>query len=520
MVHKCGSIVAICNTWLRFVMAAFFDLTSLRGKITSAYITLVFSTAVLGIIAVSDLLFLERQVTEGEVVSDLKDAVLDMRREEKNLFLYADASALISADNYAVLSLKMIQQDRPVLVAVMSESFLLDMSKNIERYRAKLADWKVELSGEQKSLQEEIRLLGHQLTLSVEGLSRQERRMLELAVRESLWFLLLSMFIIGFSIYIIGRQLKRVVVTPIKQLESSLLPIARGRFDHLEPPSDDREFVAFTRAFNRMLKELETHQKRMLQSEKLASLGILASGVAHELNNPLSNISSSCQLLMEEVNEADGEQINKWLQQIDSETERGRNIVRTLLDFGSQHVFQKGRTKLLDLIKETQLIFGKTLQQSSAELTVKVSENLYLDVDKQRIQQLLINLIQNALHAGGKGVHIRITAALCDNGVSMMPVDAEVVGDRNCMSDYDGRFIEILVADDGPGIAAELLSKVFDPFFTSSEAGHGDGHGIGLGLYIVHEIVREHDGCLAITSQPGKGTQIIVLLPAGDTLHA
>ncbi len=291
------------------------------------------------------------------------------------------------------------------------------------------------------------------------------------------------------------------------------MPIARGHFDHLEPPSSDREFVTFTNAFNRMLKELQIHQKRMLQSEKLASLGILASGVAHELNNPLSNISSSCQLLMEEMTEADPEQLNKWLQQIDNETERGRNIVRTLLDFGRQHIFQKSRIKLLDLINETQIFIGKTLQQYSAQLSINVPGDLWLEADKQRIQQLFINLIQNALHAGGEGVHCRISAVLCDKGVSMIPDGAEMAGDLKCISDYDGRFIEILVADDGPGISAESLAKVFDPFYTTSEPGQG----VGLGLYIVQEIVREHDGCLAISSQPGKGTQVIILLPTEDS---
>ena len=513
----CASIVALCNTWLRFVMATFFDLSSLSGKITNAYITLVISTAVLGIIAVSDLLFLERQVTEGKVVSDLKDAVLEMRREEKNLFLYTDVDALLRADTHAADSLKILHEYQDTLAAVMRESDPLMMGTTIDIYRIKLAEWEVASASGQVALQDEIRILGHQIYLSIEDLSGQERRMLEMAVRESLWFLLISLFIIGLSIYIIGRQLKRVVVKPVKQLEASLMPIARGRFDHLDPPSSDREFVTFTNAFNRMLKELEINQKRMLQSEKLASLGILASGVAHELNNPLSNISSSCQLLIEELTEADPEQLNKWLQQIDSETQRGRNIVRTLLDFGSQRIFQKSQIKLLDLIKETQTIIGKTLQQSSAQLSINVPDSLSLDVDKQRIQQLFINLIQNALHAGGEGVHLRISAALCDKAVSMVPDGAEMAGDLKCISDYDGRFVEILVADDGPGIPAESLAKVFDPFFTTSEPGHGSSHGVGLGLYIVQEIVREHDGCLAITSQPDNGTQIIILLPIEDS---
>lgn len=490
-------------------MATLFDMNSLQGKITSAYITLVVATLVLGIIAFSDLLFLERQVTEGEVVSDLKDAILEMRREEKNLFLYADPDAFSRADEQAALSLKILKEYQTVLGGIMHESTPMTMANTLNTYRTKLEHWKAASVSERKLIQQEIRILGHRIYISAESLSNQERRMLETAVRESQWFLLISLLIIGLSIYIVGRHLKRVVVTPLKQLESRLVPIAKGRFNHLQPPSGDREFITFTNAFNHMLKELEIRQKRMLQSEKLASLGILASGVAHELNNPLSNISSSCQLLIEELTEADPAQLNTWLKQIDSETERGRDIVRTLLDFGRQRIFEKRRLKLLDLINETQIILGKTLQQYSAKLTLNVPDDLSLSIDKQRMQQLFINLIQNALHAGGQGVHLRISAMLRSRGGEMIPDGAEVAGNLKCITDYEGHFIEILIADDGPGIPAESLSRVFDPFFTTSEPGHG----VGLGLFIVQEIVREHDGCLAIASRPDKGTQVIVLLP-------
>ena len=490
-------------------MAISFDLTSLRGKITSAYIALVVGTVVLGIVAFLDLLFLERQVTEGEVVSDLKDSVLEMRREEKNLFLYADIDAYSRTDEHAAFSLDILQAHQTALAVIMSQSDSLFMANTIATYRTKLEAFRTASAADQKPLQEEIRTLGHNIYLAVESLSNQERRMLESAVRESQWFLLISLFLIGLSIYIVGRQLRRAVGNPLRQLESRLTQIAKGRFDHLVPPSGDREFITFTNAFNRMLKELEIRQKRMLQSERLASLGILASGVAHELNNPLSNISSSCQLLIEELTEADTAQLNTWLKQIDSETERGRNIVRTLLDFGSQRSVEKSRLKLLDLINETQVILGKTLQQYSARLTLNIPDDLSLTIDKQRMQQLFINLIQNALHAGSQGVHLRISASLCNRDVSMISDDAEVVGEIKNIADHDGQFVEILINDNGPGMSSETLSRIFDPFFTTNEPGHG----VGLGMYIVQEIVREHDGCLAIASQPGKGTRIILLLP-------
>jgi signal transduction histidine kinase len=317
---------------------------------------------------------------------------------------------------------------------------------------------------------------------------------------------------IGLTIYIIGRQLNRVAVMPLKQLESRLMPIAEGQFDHLDAPSDDREFITFTNAFNRMLKELEIRQKRMLQSEKLASLGILASGVAHELNNPLSNISTSCQLLMEEIHEADSEQLNTWLKQIDSETERGRNIVRSLLDFGSQRNINMQQQRLLDIINDTEVIINKMLRQHSTRLSINVSADLRIFVDKQRFQQLFINLIQNAISASDTGIEVHISAALCQRSGSLVPDGAEVAGNLKCIKDKENKYVEILVTDNGPGIPAENLSKVFNPFYTTSEPGHG----AGLGLYIVQEIVNEHGGCVAISSEAGKGTQVIVLLPAEE----
>ncbi len=497
------------------VMVKLFELSSLRGKITSAYLALVISTATLGIIAFSDLLFLERQVAEGDVVTNMKDKVLEMRREEKNLFLYSDTDALYRAASLAESSLEIIRAQGATLEKIMHKDALSSISDALTTYRSKLKAWETVEQAEQKHLQGQIRELGHRIYLAVESLASQERRMLETAVRESQWFLLISIFLIGLSIYIVGRKLRRAAVKPLQQLEFQLNQISKGRFDHLDPPSSDREFISFTEAFNRMLKELEIRQKRMLQSEKLASLGILASGVAHELNNPLSNISSSCQLLLEEMDEAAPEQLNTWLKQIDSETERGRKIVRTLLDFGSQRVFQKSHISLQRIISDTRFIIEKIIQEQSAELIVDVAEDLYINADKQRIQQLFINLIQNALHAGGQGVKIEICGQLCDSRDAGIPEGAEVTGNLKCISEHSGRFIKIQVSDNGPGISTDNLSKILDPFFTTDEPGHG----AGLGLFIVQEIVSEHSGCLTISSKQGLGTQVIILLPCMESEH-
>ena len=104
---------------------------------------------------------------------------------------------------------------------------------------------------------------------------------------------------------VIGQILSRMVVRPLKMLEESMGVIAEGKFERVSIDSHDREILSLTNAFNTMLKELELRQRHLVQSEKLASLGTLLSGVAHELNNPLSNISSSCQILTEEIEDTD-----------------------------------------------------------------------------------------------------------------------------------------------------------------------------------------------------------------------
>ncbi|MEJ2619932.1 MAG: ATP-binding protein [Candidatus Thiodiazotropha sp.] len=491
-----------------------FDLASLHGKITTAYITLVFGILALALIAFLDLLFLQRQISEGKVVSDLQSAISEMRMEEKNLFLYADQTALARADLFADSSIDILRFHGHTLVPLMEASDQATLVGRLVDYQAKLNEFQSATNTHSQPIEAEIRYIGQQIYLAVESISREKRSMLEAAAKKSQWLLLILLPIIGLAIYLVGRQLKQVVLMPLKKMELRLKPIADGRFSQLQPPSDDREFITFTDAFNRMLKELEIRQRRMMQSEKLASLGILASGVAHELNNPLSNISTSSQLLLEEFadSNADPEQLRNWLKQIDSETERGRRIIRTMLDFGSQKVFQKHPIKLLDLVNETRSFIGKTVLQHGVSLTVNIPENLLLLADKQRIQQMFINLIQNAINAAGQGAQVKISAMQRDKGGARLPEGAEVAGNLKCTTSYEGPFIEILVADDGPGIPEAILGKVFDPFFTTSDIGKG----VGLGMFIIQEIVREHDGCLAIASRPGAGTKVIVLFPTGE----
>ena len=285
--------------------------------------------------------------------------------------------------------------------------------------------------------------------------------------------------------------------------------IADGKFVDIQIDSHEQEIVSLTRAFNRMMRELELRQRHLVQSEKLASLGTLLSGVAHEMNNPLSNISSSGQILAEEIADGDPAYKKELVDQINEQTDRARNIVRSLLDFSRTMDFKKQSLPLRSLLDET-IRFVKGQLPKGVTITLNVPDDLSITADKQRIQQAFLNLIKNAIEAvPGEGA-ISIDARK-RRAVDKVDDDTGITTYLNyrgkCTLEDDT--VDIEVRDTGTGIPADILPKVFDPFFSTKDVGKGSG----LGLFIVHEIIEEHDGCIAVSSEPGRGAAFLIRLP-------
>jgi len=227
--------------------------------------------------------------------------------------------------------------------------------------------------------------------------------------------------------------------------------------------------------------------------------------VAHELNNPLSNISTSCEILAEEVG-ADATAFKRELiGQIDAETWRARRIVRSLLDYARDREFQREVLQLAVLVADSlRLIKGQIPARVSIETTIPAG--LTVSGDKQRLQQVLFNLVGNAVAALEGAGEVHITARSTDQP---LPADALLFG----QNPRTRSAVEIEVRDNGHGIAAEILPRIFDPFFTTRDVGQG----LGLGLFIVFEIVEEHGGCIAVRSAGGQGTRFLVRLPQQET---
>jgi signal transduction histidine kinase len=227
----------------------------------------------------------------------------------------------------------------------------------------------------------------------------------------------------------------------------------------------------------------------------------MVSGVAHELNNPLSNIWSSCQILLDDPKLAQMQPQHDLLRQIDEQSIRARHIVRSLLDFTREQQFRKEPVPLEGLVRQT-LRFIKADIPVGLEVRVDVAADLIVDADRQRLQQALLNLLKNAAEACGDQGRVTIHAArrLADD---TMPDDPGLVDCWNMAA------VDIQVQDTGAGIPADILPRIFDPFFTTKDVGQG----MGLGLFIVYQVVEEHGGCLAVSSEPGQGTSFTIRLP-------
>jgi signal transduction histidine kinase len=295
----------------------------------------------------------------------------------------------------------------------------------------------------------------------------------------------------------------------LRALEKALNAVAEGRYEPVAIGSRDREIVSLTNALNRMLRERELNERHLIQSEKLASLGTLLSGVAHELNNPLSNISTSAQILAEEMGTGtgNGELAGELVGQIGEQTDRARNIVRSLLEFSRDREFRKEPLALRLLVEET-VRFLKGQIPPGVSVEVAVPAEITLSGDRQRLQQVFLNLVKNAAEAvSPEDGRIVVSARRVAAGVTP-DTDAELVVHGAGLA--GSNVVEIEVLDNGPGIPPEIRKKIFDPFFTTKDVGKGSG----LGLFVVYEIIEEHDGSIAVASGIGGGTLFTIRLPA------
>ena len=434
---------------------------------------------------------IERKQHFVEIADDLSNILLEVRRYEKNYLLYGQSEDLEENRAYLKQGIAELKKIAPEVKDFKGAPILSQLEEELVVY-AVLMD-RLALHGppndesKDPQVEEQLRESGKSLVTLSQRMVAFERERILLIIRTLKTQLLSSLGIFtlvgAFLIPIVSRK----IIRPLRVIEKTTLRIAQGDFNPM-PVRDTRdETQRVVEAFNRMVAELERRQDQLLQAKKLSSLGILTSGIAHQLNNPLNNISTSCQILLEELGQADREFLKRMLTNVEGEVHRARDIVKGLLEFSRVKEFSLLPTSLAEVVERSVSLTSSHIPPG-VEVVNNVPADLVLNMDSQRMQQVFLNLLLNAIQA-----------------IEYPPGQIRITARR----DPEGPQAVIFVEDTGMGIPEKDLGRVFDPFFTTK----GVGVGTGLGLSIVYGIIQKHQGAISVESKEGEGTRFTIRLP-------
>ena len=270
----------------------------------------------------------------------------------------------------------------------------------------------------------------------------------------------------------------------------------------LQLRSANEEMVSWARTLEERVeektRELRKAHDEVLHVEKMATIGKMAAVVAHEINNPLSGILTYAKLLKKWVenddvsNEKQDEAI-QCLNLIANESRRCGELVKNLLNFSRQAPMNVQSTDLNRVVQQCTMLVRHNLEMASIQLHATLAEGLpHLQCDPSQIEQVMLAVIVNAVDAMPHGGNLWLETHLCD----------------------DPYRVAISIRDDGTGIPPEVLPKIFEPFVTTKE----HGHGVGLGLAVSRSIIERHGGKISVQSELGKGTTVTITLPVPDSL--
>lgn len=278
--------------------------------------------------------------------------------------------------------------------------------------------------------------------------------------------------------------------TDVTQRERELGAIITAYNDVTERLKQSHE--SLQREVARLHGELHRTNEALRRSERLAALGEMAAGLAHEIRNPLGGIALYASMLSQaagrEGGAVDAAQTRTAATRIANGVRTLERLIAEILDFAQEHRLERQRCRLGSVFESLRDAMAPWEEQTGAAMALGAdSAQIEAVVDTGRLHRVLVNLVMNGLQAAGRGGRVEVAAR------------------------RDGDTAVIEVADSGPGIAEELLPRVFNPFFTTKDTG------TGLGLAIVHRIIEAHDGSIAVSNRPGGGAVFTLRLPDGES---
>lgn len=538
-----------------------------KKKIIISFLISAIIVSVLALLAYLNFLEIRTEIRFLELSDTIRSTSLQLRRHEKNFFLYQDEKEKQIVHDYLEQMENILHQNKPLY----KTETLLDLENKIIEFKQRFTkiekaagDFRDEFSKLKPShmqyslfftliestflespivnsdlLQQVFSLkpdspaikLLHELDTDIRSLRKNGEDIIAISkdldssarekVENAISFSQIAtailfplFFIVGIgSLFLISQS----VVKRLKLLTAEVEKTGKGDFSPLTVPThhDKSRFLlpnlfkinknliaehdevgnlinAFIKMENDLVirdNEIKKKNEELFHGKKLASIGTLASGVAHELNNPLNNIYLSAQILSKEIegHEACTPIIKETVRDIFSQTLRVKRIVSDLLEFSRERTPELKAVDISSLVNDLLLHMSASGELSEVKYNLKSSDEIVISADSHLIEQVFINLFTNAVDAM--------------EGHGMLDVEINTIQDH----------VQILVSDTGKGITQKDLTRVFDPFFTTKEKG------TGLGLAIVYTIIEKHNGKIEVKSMSEKGTVFTITLPGYKT---
>ena len=431
---------------------------------------------------------LQKKLLLIEKFDDFNSDILELRRYEKNYFLTGKPTYFEQMDHYLSKTensfLKLEKEMKGILNAIEYDQCAVALK---EYHKILKNKEKTDNAG--FSDVENLRARGMILTTFGEKLLKEKqiriarvfRQMLIMPLPFSAGFIFLMIFIM--------QMIRKDVLKPLSSLKTAAENASKGILNPIERIiGKNNEVCQCIAAFNKMVVEIDAGQEQLLQSRKLASIGTFTSGIAHELNNPINNISLIVDSLIEDGDSLSPEESMKLYNDLMDQAERSSEIVKNLLEFSRADQDHFEDISMEEMIKKTERLLKNELNIKRVNFHTRIQENLpKVRIDKGRLQQALVNLLLNSIQA------------MPDGGELTLTVEPDPESDN----------IRMDIRDTGTGIPREQLDSIFDPFFTTKK----EGEGTGLGLSVTYNIIQRHNGRITVESTVGRGTCFSIFLP-------
>lgn len=465
---------------------------TIRSKLIVASCVSFFSLCALAGLNLWSLSHVKRLMMLSESFGDLTNNILEVRRFEKNVFLYYDKESLKELGSYLERTERLVNELAPDIIRIVGNKRFREFTDNIAGYQHDMGQLKSGIGDERVLAQNRLRRQGKAMVVFANELFDLKRSKIHRTINRIsvMPFAFLAIFIVLMAIA--TTLYSRRLLKPLKLLQKKTREVAGGDFTPIAFRENyNDEISGLIRAFNRMATELETNQENLLQARKMAALGTFTAGIAHELNNPINNISLTAEAFMEEYSGKLDSDAGEMLEDIIVQVERANDIVRNLLDFSHSKETRFSELDVKDVLHGTIKLIKNQIKSTGIKLNLHFPESLRKVKGNMRsLQQVFLNILNNANNAMPFGGTISIRA-----------------------EDDERGYVRVDIADTGQGIAPENLEHIFEPFYTTK----GIGKGVGLGLSVTYTLVKNHGGYITVDSEQGKGTTFSVFIPSVDT---